>query len=112
MKLFSALRGIREFERLHLPLLKSMLDFDLVIEIGYAEEQAQPLTLKQLLLLNLSSRTTVRRKLEGLIERGIVRRRKSARDQRSSILGISSSGYKSLAKYSAGLKKLCAEVED
>ena len=38
MKLFAALRQIREFERAQLPFLKSIIDFDIVIEIGYAEE--------------------------------------------------------------------------
>src|SRR2546430_412993 len=60
MKLFAALRKIREFERLQLPFLKTVIDFDIVIEIGFAEEEEQPLTLKQLFLLNISSRTTVR----------------------------------------------------
>ena len=66
MKLFTGLRKIREFERLQLPFLKSVIDFDIVIEIGYAEEEGHPLTLKQLFLLKVSSRTTVRRKLAKL----------------------------------------------
>src|ERR1700687_5347128 len=89
MKLFTGLKKIREFERQQLPFLKSVLDFDIVIEIGYAEEQGQPLTLKQLFLLNMSSRTTVRRKLAMLIEQEIVVRRKHANDHRSSLLLIS-----------------------
>src|ERR1035441_1669700 len=39
MKLFTGLKKIREFERQQLPFLKSVFDFDIVIEIGYAEEQ-------------------------------------------------------------------------
>ena len=42
MKLFAALRKIREFERGQLPFLKSIVDFDIVIEIGYAEEEGPP----------------------------------------------------------------------
>jgi len=99
MKIFSALRQIREFERTQLPFLKSIIDFDLVIEIGYAEEIGQPLTQKQVLLLNLSSRTTVRRRLASLIEKGVVRRRKNAHDQRSSLLHIAPSSHKMLGKY-------------
>ena len=99
MKLFAALRKIREFERIQLPFLKSIIDFDILIEIGYAEEENQPLTLKQVLLLNLSSRTTVRRRLARLIEQGIVKRRKNARDQRSSLLTISAPSLKLLNKY-------------
>ncbi len=108
MKLFTGLRMIREFERRQLPFLKTVVDFDIVIEIGYAEEQDQPLTLKQLFLLNLSSRTTVRRKLAKLIERGIVIRRKHANDNRASLLTISSSIVKTLGKYGGTLTSVSA----
>jgi hypothetical protein len=108
MKLFAALRKIREFERLQLPFLKSVIDFDIVIEIGYAEEEAQPLTLKQLFLLNISSRTTVRRRLARLIEHGIVMRRKQPKDHRATILTISSSSLKLLGKYGGALAGITA----
>ena len=103
MKLFTGLREIRELERLQLPFLKSVVDFDIVIEIGYAEEQGQPLTLKQLFLLNILSRTTVRRKLARLIEQGIVIRRKHVNDHRASLLIISPSCVKLLCKYGGTL---------
>src|ERR1700693_3577807 len=106
MKLFSGLKKIREFERLQLPFLKSVVDFDIVIEIGYAQEQGQPLTLKPLFLLNLSSRTTVRRKLARLIEQGIVIRRKHANDHRASLLIISPSVVKLLSKYGGTLTSI------
>ena len=99
MKIFAALRQIREFERTQLPFLKSIIDFDLVIEIGYAEDMGQPLTQKQVLLLNLSSRTTVRRRLASLIAKGVVRRRKNAHDQRSSLLHVAPASHKALGKY-------------
>jgi DNA-binding MarR family transcriptional regulator len=103
MKLFAALRKIREFERLQLPFLKTVIDFDIVIEIGYAEEEGKPLTLKQLFLLNISSRTTVRRRLARLIEQGIVVRRKKPKDNRTTILTISPSSLKLLGKYGSAL---------
>ncbi len=106
MMLFTGLKQIREFERRQLPFLKSVADFDIVIEIGYAEEQGQPLTLKQLFLLNLSSRTTVRRKLARLIEQGIVMRRKHAKDQRASLLTISAPTVKLLGKYGGTLTSI------
>jgi len=99
MKLFTGLKQIREFERRQLPFLKTVVDFDIVVEIGYAEEQEKPLTLKQLLLLNLGSRTTVRRKLARLIEEGIVARRKHSSDHRASLLTISASTVRLLGKY-------------
>jgi DNA-binding MarR family transcriptional regulator len=108
MKLFTGLKKIREFERQQLPFLKSVVDFDIVIEIGYAEEQEQPLTLKQLFLLNIRSRTTVRRKLRRLIDQGIVMRRKHANDQRASVLTISPSTVKLLSKYGGTLTSISA----
>lgn len=99
MRLFAALKQIRDFERGQLPFLKSIVDFDLIIEVGYAEEQDKPLTLKQVLLLNLSSRTTVRRRLARLIEQGVVRRRKNAQDKRSSHLTIAPTCLKTFGKY-------------
>jgi DNA-binding MarR family transcriptional regulator len=108
MKLFAGLKKIREFERTQLPFLRTVVDFDIVIEIGYAEEQGKPLTLKQLFLLNVSSRTTVRRKLAKLIERGIIVRRKQTSDQRASRLTISASTFKLLGKYGGTLTSISA----
>jgi|SRR4030095_9569781 DNA-binding MarR family transcriptional regulator len=99
MKLFAALKKIREFEKLRLSFLKLVIDFDIVIEIGYAEERKHPLTPKQLFLLNLGSRTTVRRRLAKLEEQGIITRRANAEDRRSAFLCISSSSLKLLGKY-------------
>ena len=110
MKLFAALRKIREFERGQLPFLKSIIDFDIVIEIGYAEEEGRPLTLKQLFLLNISSRTTVRRRLAKLIDAGIVIRRKHKSDQRSALLTISAPSLKMLGKYGGALTTISASI--
>jgi DNA-binding MarR family transcriptional regulator len=109
MKLFAALRKIREFERLELFFVKSLIDFDIIIEIGYAQEQDQPLTPKQLFLMNLSSITTVRRRLKRLIDQGIVRRRRNAKDQRSALLTVSSPSLKLLTKYVGVLATVCAK---
>ena len=108
MKLFTGLKQIREFERRQLPFLRTVVDFDIVVEIGYAEEQEQPLTLKQLFLLNLSSRSTVRRKLARLIDQGIVMRRKHANDHRASLLTISAATVKLLGKYGGTLTSISA----
>jgi DNA-binding MarR family transcriptional regulator len=108
MKLFTGLKKIREYERLQLPFFKSVADFDIIIEIGYAEEQGQPLTLKQLLLLNIISPTTVRRKLARLIEQGIVIRRKHVNDHRASFLKIAPLSVKLLGKYGATITSISA----
>ncbi len=99
MKLFTGLRKLREFEKVQLPFLKSVFDFDIVVEIGYREELGDPITLKQLLLLDICSRNTVRRKLADLIDQGVVIRRKTAHDQRASFLIVAPATIKLLTKY-------------
>jgi DNA-binding MarR family transcriptional regulator len=108
MKIFAGLRKIRGFQRLELPYLKTISDFDIVIEIGYAEEQGRPLTLKQLFLLNSCSRTTVRRKLASLIEQGVVNRRKHQSDNRASLLIIAPSSIKLLTRYGGAIAAIAA----
>ena len=105
MKLFSALKKIREFQRQRLPFI-TCIDFDILIEIGYAEEQNQPLTLKQLFLLNLGSLTTIRRRLTKLEEQGMVTRRANASDRRSAFLVMTSSSLKVLGKYGRLLTRI------
>lgn len=91
--------------------MRSIVDFDLLIEIGYAEENEQPLTLKQVVLLNIASRTTVRRRLLRLIEQGVVRRRRDVNDRRSSLLTISASHLKLLVKYGGSLTAICGAID-
>lgn len=99
MKLYAALRKMREFERLQLPFINSLIDLDIIIEIGYAEEEKKPLTPKPLFLLNIGSITTVRRRLAKLTEQGIVIRRKNPSDRRSDMLTISPASHKLMRKY-------------
>ena len=100
LQLFAALRKIREFERLQLTFLKSMVDFDIILEIGYAQEQRKPLTPKQLPLLGVAgSATTIRRRLAKLTEQGVVKRTTDANDRRSEILTLSLSSLKVLGRY-------------
>lgn len=108
MKLFASLRRMREFERLQLPFITSLIDFDLIIEIGYAQEENKPLTPKQLFLMKLSSVTTVRRRLAKLTALGIVRRRTNANDRRSDILTVAPSNLKLLGKYVGVLASISA----
>jgi DNA-binding MarR family transcriptional regulator len=108
MKLFAGLRKIRGFQRLQLPYLKSISDFDIVIEIGYAEERGHPLSIKQLFLLNICSRTTVRRKLASLIQQGIVIRLTDQNDKRASLLTISPASVKLLTRYGGAITAIAA----
>ena len=99
MKLFAALRKMREFERLQLPFIRSLIDLDIIVEIGFAEENKKPLSPKPLFLLNLGPITTVRRRLARLTEQGIVNSRTNPRDRRSQVLTISRSSLGLMGKY-------------
>jgi DNA-binding MarR family transcriptional regulator len=107
-KLFAALKKLREFEKLQLPFIKSIIDFDIIIEIGYAQEQKKAFTPKQLFLTKLGSLTTVRRRLAKLTEQGIVTRRINTSDHRSDFLTISPASLKLLEKYGSVLSSISA----
>ena len=99
MKLFAALKSVRDFERSQLTFIRYLVDIDIVIEIGYAQEQQKPLTPKPLFLLKLGPVSTVRRRLAKLTEQGIVIRRANPNDLRSEVLTLSSSSHKLMGKF-------------
>ena len=88
---------------MELPFIKSLIDFDIIIAIGYAQEQNQPLSPKPLFLLTIGSVTTVRRRLAKLTEQGIITRRTDATDRRSEILTLSPSSLKLFDRYGTAL---------
>ena len=108
--LFSTLRTLRGFEKLHLPFLKSYIDFDIIIEIGYAQEQKKSFTPKQLFLLNIGSTTTVRRRLAALTVKGVIRRRTNKRDHRSDVLTVAPLTLRVLEKYGAVLLGIATSI--
>lgn len=79
---FESKREMRAYERRVLPLLKTLVDFDVACEVGYHQLAGCPLTVKQLLLISLAPPATVMRRLDRLCALGIVRRKRSARDGR------------------------------
>jgi hypothetical protein len=99
LKLFAGLKKKREFERDQLPFIASLIDYDIVIEIGYAQEQDHVFTLKQLFLIKIASDATVRRRLAKLTAQGTVRRATNANDHRSDCLTLSAPSLKILDKY-------------
>jgi len=99
MTAFKKLKTIREFEKAHMPHLRSHEDFDIVIEVGFHEESGQPLTLKCLLLLGITSTSTTQRRVHALVEAGILTRTRSTSDRRSILLGVSSQTRKLADRY-------------
>lgn len=82
-----------------MPHLRSHEDFDIVIEVGFHEEDGNPLTLKCLLLLGISSATTVQRRVHALVDAGILTRTRSTNDRRSIELGVSAHTRKLIERY-------------
>jgi hypothetical protein len=82
MSAFSKLQDIRK-EVKHIPGIKCHKDFDIAVEIGYNQKNGSPLTLKQLLLLDIASAATVRRHLNQLKRDGVVLRVTTPHDHRS-----------------------------
>ncbi len=106
MGLFAGLRRMREMEKQHLPFLNSIIDFDIVVEIGYAEELGKPLTLKQLSLCSIGSLSTIRRKLSLLVEQDIIFRRRHLTDNRTTHLLVAPTALKMLTKYSGAISSI------
>jgi len=98
MATFKQLRKVKSVLS-EMPGIKTYKDFDILIEVGYHQEKGCPLTLKQLMLLKIASRATVRRYLACLVRDGMVEKFVSANDQRSVMLRLSASTVKTLTNH-------------
>lgn len=82
-----------------MPHLRSHEDFDIVIEVGYHEDMGQPLTLKCLLLIGITSTSTTQRRVHALVDAGILTRTRSDSERRSVRLDVSSQTRKLVDRY-------------
>lgn len=101
MGVFVRLRAGRLLQRRLLPLLETIEDFDLVMEIGYHQEIKAPLTPKALALLGIGASATLERRLRRLRQLGLVVERRSATDRRTVQLFLSPKVSKVYAQYAA-----------
>lgn len=92
-------RARRELSRRYLPFLKTLTDFDIASEIGLHELTGPPLTVKQLLLLDLAPAVTVLRRLDRLCTLGVVSRTRSLHDGRVNELRLSPAVHQLFAVY-------------
>lgn len=106
MKIFGSLRKMREFEKAQLPFIGSLADFDIVIEIGEAQEKRRPFSPKQLFLLNVGALSTVRRRLRTLTAKGIIVRKTNPKDRRSELLTVAPAVIRQLERYASLLATL------
>lgn len=81
------------------PGVKTYKEFDILIEIGYHQEQGCPLTVKQLMLLEVASQATVRRYLEHLVGDGMVKKIVAVNDHRSVVLKLTNATIKMLSNH-------------
>ncbi len=95
MTTFRQLQAIRAQVN-RIPGIRNYKDFDIVVEIGYRHKEGDPLTLKQLLLLNIASAATVRRHLSRLVREGIVIKSVAPHDHRSTHFLLSEAAIKNL----------------
>lgn len=94
------LRQQRLLAKRYLPFLKTLADFDITAEVGFHELSLAPLTVKQLLLLELAPPVTVFRRLNRLCDLGVIVRTRSPRDRRVHELRLSPPVHRLFAMYS------------
>ncbi|MBV9190235.1 MAG: hypothetical protein JOZ85_07115 [Betaproteobacteria bacterium] len=82
-RVFGKLKIVRAFRKRHLAFLETMVDYDLLLEIGYHQEEGRPLTIKQLHLLGICSVPTLQRRLRHLREAGAVLHERMSEDARA-----------------------------
>src|SRR5471030_324408 len=99
MRHFEKLRALRMFRKEHAEIFSSLEGQHLISEIGFHQAKGDPLTLKQLFLLDIASVSTVQRRLRQLKERGLVRHQPSARDRRAVELTLSAKCLRTFARY-------------
>jgi len=105
MQIFDKLKIFKTILQ-EIPGIKTYKELDILIEIGYHQEQGRPLTLKQLMLLEIASRATVRRHLKCLENDGMIEKFASNSDHRSVMLRLSAPTIKSITKHYSKLIEL------
>lgn len=81
MQTFQKLKKLRSFIA-NIPGIKTCKDFDIAVEIGYHQQLGTPLTMKQLILLDIVPPATMRRHLGRMIREGTVQKHPSPDDLR------------------------------
>lgn len=110
MTLFALLRRMRDLERKHLPFARSQVDYDLIIEIGYHEERGEPLTLKHLVALGICARSSLHRRLNSLVEQGVIVKTRVKSDGRTVVLGVAKSASHRFERFFGGIAASVKEL--
>lgn len=104
MKIFSDLRNVIRFERLHLPFIITLEDRDIAAQIGYHDViRGEPLTLKLLYLLDIGSIATVQRRLARLVGKGVVFKRRHKGDRRALTLHLTAGARREYQRFATAV---------
>ncbi len=98
MRVFAKLRALADYQRRHLPEMRTPEDHELIREIGHHQVLGAPLTLKQVMLLGIGSAATAQRRLGRLKRLGLVRGRRSPADGRVVELTLSPACMKAFSR--------------
>jgi DNA-binding MarR family transcriptional regulator len=107
---FVTIRDIRELTKNVLGM-DACEDLGILIDLAAAYQQGKSLSVKQLLLLQGGTATTLRRRVARLIELGFVVRIPNQTDGRSDLISISPVVHGRLGSIDAGLKQIIEEFE-
>ena len=109
MKIFEKLNSIRAFQRTNMPYLESLEDYDIVCEIGAAQEGGMVFIPKRLIEDNLGAPATIRRRLDRLVKLGIVTKGQGKDDHRTAPLQLTRDAIKAYAKLEKLIERLDKE---
>jgi len=107
---FILIRDIRDLAKRKLPSTIPA-GHDILIDVAAAHQLGRILTMKQLLLMRGGSATTLRRRLNLLIDAGYVVKVPNARDARSDHYSVTKTFLKKCASLDAELKKISVEFD-
>ena len=108
MKTFKLLNNLRVFQRAHMPYLQTLEDYDIVCEVGTAQEAGRPFFAKHLVEDRLGAPATITRRLNRLVKLGIVTRVRDYEDGRMASLRLPADVLKAYGK----LAKVIAQREN
>jgi hypothetical protein len=107
---FITIRDIRELTKNVLGV-DSCEDGNILIDLAAAHQQGKSLSVKQLMLLQGGTATTLRRRISRLIELGFVIRIPNQNDGRSDLISVSPMVQGRLESIRVGLKQSIHEFE-
>ncbi len=107
---FILVREIRDLAKRKLPSTITA-GHDILIDLAAAHQLNRVLTMKQLLLIRGGSATTLRRRINLLIEEGYVMKVPNALDARSDQYSVTKAFMKKCASLDAELKKISVEFD-